>query len=131
MLYKKEMNKSTLDRLGMFTSLLCAVHCMAMPLLLGVSGIVGGMAWLFSPWVEWSIIAATTFLAFSSLVYSFIRYRHSYLPIVLGGLGLFILIAGHIVDHVFHIELHWVTAIAGIVIATAHFINFKKLRNSH
>ena len=63
-----------LDRLGMATSTLCAVHCAATALLMGALSAVGAGA-LGNPWVEGAFLTASVVLGALSLGHAVTRHR--------------------------------------------------------
>jgi|SRR5690348_1166076 MerC mercury resistance protein len=60
-----------LDRAGMSASLLCAVHCAFLPLLLAALPAFG-LAWLDSPVVDWSMFGIATCIALWSHRHGFV-----------------------------------------------------------
>ncbi|MEL6660190.1 MAG: MerC domain-containing protein [Bacteroidota bacterium] len=116
--------RSYLDLLGFSASFLCAVHCLLMPLVLSF-GLVGGMSWLESAWVEWSFILSTLVLASWSLVSSFPKHRNSR-PLLFAGLGFVLIVVLH---HLFEDTIgHYLAAIGGAMVAYAHYMNWRLLR---
>ena len=112
---------SNLDFLGFSASLLCAIHCISLPLLLSV-GALGGLAWLENELLEHGIILLSFIIASWSLGQSYFKYRIRLdaIAIVLLGFG-FILAA-----HAFAENLEPVLMmIGGICIALAHYLNWK------
>lgn len=63
-----------LDRLGMATSMLCAVHCAATALLMGALSAVGASG-LGAPWVEMTFLTVSVVLGAISLGHSVRRHR--------------------------------------------------------
>jgi hypothetical protein len=63
-----------LDRLGMATSTLCAVHCAATALLMGALSAAGAGA-LGNPWVEGVFLTASVVLGAVSLGHAVTRHR--------------------------------------------------------
>jgi hypothetical protein len=79
-----------LDRLGMATSTVCAVHCAATALLMGTLSAVGagGVA---APWVEHTFLGASVLLGMLSLGHALRRHR-SWQPAVWFAAGLLLLL---------------------------------------
>jgi hypothetical protein len=72
-----------IDLLGTCLSLVCALHCLSVPLLVTVLPLVGaGM--LLGGWLEVLLIAASVALATGSLCYGFRRHRRWRVLIALG-----------------------------------------------
>ena len=63
-----------LDLCGAFVAAACAVHCAALPFLLGSLGALG-LEWLASERIGWAVLAMSLALVLSSLVPSFRRHR--------------------------------------------------------
>ncbi len=112
-----------LDFLGFSASFLCAVHCIAIPVLLAL-GSLGSVSWLHDPILEWSLIVFAVVIASWSLFRSYLRDHHRRLPLQLAFIGFLFIIAGRFMEG--NLE-HYVTAIAGTLIATAHFFNWRFL----
>src|SRR5260370_41345943 len=53
------------DRAGMTASLACAVHCALLPLALAALPALG-LAWVDSPWVDWSMVVLALGIALSA-----------------------------------------------------------------
>lgn len=79
-----------LDRLGMATSTVCAVHCAATALLMGTLSAVGagGVA---APWVERTFLGASVLLGVLSLGHALRRHR-SWQPALWFAVGLLLLL---------------------------------------
>jgi hypothetical protein len=122
------MNKSNhnilripLDAIGMMASILCAIHCAALPLLLSLSTLAS-LHFLAIPWIEYSVIIFSLFLALVSFLPAFKRHHAKYSPLVLLGLG-FILIG---IGQLGFYEIHEIAFTVGgaSVIAIAHALNW-------
>lgn len=79
-----------LDRLGMATSTLCAIHCAATALLMGALSAVGA-AGLAAGWVEQAFLAAAVVLGVLSLGHAVRRHR-SWQPALWFAAGLVLLL---------------------------------------
>lgn len=121
-----------LDRLGTAGSLLCALHCALLPLLIAVLPPLGLAAWLGSDDVEVAFVIFATLLGAFSLVWG---YRQHGEVRALGLLlpGLLLLWAGAWVP-VLHAQspiLHAVVmTIGGVLVALAHWANLR-LNHGH
>ena len=107
------------DFFGFSASFLCAVHCLALPLLLSM-GLLGGLAWLHQPPVEWSLIGSAVLIA-GPAFYRGHRSHRRLLPMGMAGLGI-LLLAG---SRWLHEYEHLLTGAGGILIATAHWLNWR------
>ncbi|HRF38637.1 MAG TPA: MerC domain-containing protein [Saprospiraceae bacterium] len=110
-----------LDAWGMLASGLCAVHCLAIPVLLAL-GASAGVAWLETPWLITAIG-----LAAQSLVGSYRREHGRPLALWVAGAGFAVLVASRLAPE--NLE-HYLTAVGGFAIATAHWINWKLRRQA-
>lgn len=111
--------RSYLDVMGFSASFLCAIHCMLMPLVLSF-GLVGS-SWLESPLVEWTFIVSTLILASWSLLGSLPNHNNKR-PLVIAAIGFVIILGVHLFEHVVG---HFVAAIGGVLIAYAHYLNWR------
>lgn len=111
-----------LDNIGMTASTLCAIHCAAVPVFFTSLPILG-LGFLANPWVEWTMILVALVIGVSSIGTAFLRSHHRVLPLLLLVTGFTTIILGHIFIK------SWVEAvvvpIGGLIIAIAHFINYK------
>jgi len=114
-----------LDFIGITTSLLCAVHCLALPFLL-TAGVLSGLLWLGSALVEWTFISLSLMIAGFSLLWSYLRQHRRSEPLWLGGIGCMLLIMSRLVEGA---DEHLLTGLGGILIAVAHFVNWLLTQN--
>ncbi len=119
-------SKFNIDALGMGVSFLCALHCISIPILLTFSTI-GGLVWLESHFVEWIFIAASLVIAGWSLLHSYRNEHRNPLPLIIVITG-FVLIA--IAQQLPSNSEHFLTGIGGLIVASAHYINWKLLSRS-
>ena len=113
------------DGLGIFTSILCAIHCGLLPLLLpalplmGVNSVHNGI-------FEWSMIAIAFCVGIYALYHGFIKHHHRYLPTILFVIGFTFLILKQFI----HSEQNLFLYFAVPLIVSAHFINYKLCRRN-
>jgi phosphoglycerol transferase MdoB-like AlkP superfamily enzyme len=111
-----------LDNVGMTASTLCAIHCAAVPVFFTSLPLVG-MGFLANPWIEWIMIIIALVVGISSIGNSYFKEHHRILPLALLIGGFITIIIGHL------FITGWVEAIVvpigGLMIATAHFVNYK------
>lgn len=117
-----EKGNSKLDNVGMTASVLCAIHCAIVPLLITVLPLVG-LGFLANPLVEWSMIIFALFIGVYAIGLSYVHTHHKPLPVLLLVGGFFIIIIGHMFVSGWHEAL--VVPVGGLMIATAHFFNFR------
>ena len=112
-----------LDTLGMGASIICAIHCAAVPFLVSISASVG-LDIFQSHWFEFGILGLAVIFIASSLVPSFLKHKNA-LPLALGTLGLIAVIANHIIwGHTSYV----LSFLGAITIATGHYKNYHLLK---
>lgn len=121
----------TFDRLGFSASTICAIHCVATPLLLSVLPALG-LGFLAHGTFEMVMIATSIVIAAVSLGSSYRIHRklNPILMMISGGMILVFNFVGHD-SHSETIEmLHpYIAAFAGLMIAGAHWINMRLCRS--
>lgn len=115
------VGKLNLDFLGMSASLLCAVHCSVLPLLLTV-GLVGGFSWLEHPAVEVTFIICSLMLAWLSLLPGWRRGHGRIEPILIMLVGFGLIVLAHVLHEQYEGLL---MTLGGLAIAIAHFLNWR------
>lgn len=118
---QKQQNR--IDLAGSLVAIACAVHCIAIPVLVSLVGL-GILNAISHGVVEITFLLATILFAGSSIFIGFRQKRISSLPIVLFAIG-FLMICVSIIWH-----LHFLSAIGGICIATAHYFNWKYTKHA-
>lgn len=107
-------------------SLLCAIHCAALPIALLVLPSVG-LALAFNDRVEWAFVLVATVVGLTSLVRGF-RVHRVALPLALLVPGLASLWAGVGWDPLHHAQVPHAVAMAlgGTLVAVAHYANIRR-----
>ena len=109
------------DFFGFGASLLCALHCILMPLVFSL-GIIAGGHWLMNPLGERIFIGISIGIAGWSLLQSYFNRHQNIRPLLIAGLGflgLFLALA-RVISNV-----HGLMAIGGGLIALAHYYNWQ------
>jgi len=119
---KGKKPKLEADNIGMTASLLCAVHCAVVPLLITSLPLLG-LGFLANPWFEWSMITFALCIGVYAISLSYFRVHRRLLPTLLLLLGFAIIITGHIFITSWREAI--VVPIGGLLIATAHFVNYR------
>lgn len=114
--------KINLDKIGMTTSILCAIHCLALPFLL-TAGLISGLSWLNHHAVEWGLIIFAIIVAGMSFSNSYWYNHQSILPIFVAAVGCILLLSSRMIEG--DLE-HTITALGGLILAGAHYINWIK-----
>lgn len=122
---KAAKNNSKLDNIGMTASVLCAIHCAIVPLLITVLPLLG-LGFLSNPLFEWGMITFALAIGIYAIGITYIRKRHSPLPFILLIIGFMIIIGGHLFITDWHEAI--IVPMGGLLIATAHFFNYKYAR---
>lgn len=120
-----KIKNRTLDLIAMGSSLLCAVHCAAIPVVLSVSAL-GRIHFLSNPWIEWAFIALGVVLVLSSLYPSYRKSHGNKSPLAFASIGFFAIGLGRL-----HLTELWevlCTSIGALFVAYAHLMNWKLLR---
>ena len=119
---KINKHSSKLDSVGMTASILCAIHCAVVPLLITSLPLLG-LGFLANPWLEWSMIIFALCIGSYAIGLSFFKTHHKVLPLILMALGFLVIIAGHIFVTSWHEAI--IVPMGGLLIACAHFYNYK------
>lgn len=116
-----------LDRMGIWASSLCALHCLLLPILIPLIPYIGA-SFVAQDWFERSILTISMVIGFWALLSGFYRYHRQIYPLyslVLGGL------------------IYWnkdmfgeayepfTIATGALLIIAAHIINFKLCKSCH
>jgi hypothetical protein len=113
------------DSLGIFTSILCAIHCGVLPLLLPALPLFG-VNIIHNSIFEWGMILIAFFVGIYSLYHGYIKHHHTYSPFIFFLSGILLLIAKQ-----FFVEQEiLLLCLAVILIISAHFMNFTFSRKS-
>jgi hypothetical protein len=119
---RKGKYSSRLDNAGMTASILCAIHCAIVPLLITVLPLAG-LGFLANPLIEWSMIIFAVFIGSYAIGLSYLRTHRRLLPVALLIAGFLVIIVGHVFVQGWHEAI--VVPIGGLLIATAHFFNYR------
>jgi len=119
-----------LDRVGAVASSVCAVHCAAIPILLGL-GAAGAVSWLDHGAVEWGLVGLA---AVVGTVSAWRGYRvHGNWPVAVvlatAALSLVALTWSRHDEHAHEGDLKWVFPVLGLVIAVSHVVNRRLCRS--
>jgi hypothetical protein len=115
------MEHSTLDKTGAFASFICAIHCLAMPLILTILPLTS-IAWLADENVERIFIGISAVLALSSICYGYFKHRRGTVLFLLGCGLLTIVIAHHYHDSKVG---SYLMAVGGLQMCCSHYLNLK------
>ena len=106
----------------MTASLICAVHCAAMPLIITLLPLIG-LSFLANEWVEWTLIGISAALGVSSLCLGYRQHR-SRRALAILSVGLALIVIGHIAEKritsAYGVSL---LVLGGCTVASAHWVN--------
>jgi hypothetical protein len=114
------------DGLGVLTSVLCAIHCGLLPVVLPSLPLFG-VNIVHNTIFEWGMIALAFAVGAYSLYHGYIRHHHSFFPIILFGIGFIFLVAKQ-----FFVEKELLFLILAVsFIIYGHWRNFLLCRKNH
>jgi hypothetical protein len=110
------------DRAGMSASIACAVHCALLPVALAALPALG-LAWLDSPWVDWSVVVLALGIALRAHRGGYRLHRRC-LPAGVAVAGIAIIVAAMCLlkGSASH---HYVQASGAVMIAGSHLLNHR------
>ncbi|WPR76746.1 MerC domain-containing protein [Algoriphagus sp. NG3] len=116
-----------LDFIGFSASIVCAIHCAFLPFLISALPFLS-LGFLENPWIEYSIILLSLFLALLALSHGFSKHHKKKLPIIIVSLG-FLIIAYGLLWGPEELELI-ITPTGAVIVGIAHYINWLYIRKS-
>lgn len=114
------------DALGIMTSIICAIHCGLLPLLLPALPLLG-LNSLHNGIFEWSMIGIAFFVGIYALYHGYIKHHKKKYPAILFLVGFSFLILKQIFNG--HSDYFLFLAVPFIILA--HFTNFRLCRRSN
>lgn len=118
--------KINLDFAGVFASVLCAIHCMAIPIVLSL-GLANSNHLVHDHSFDILIISIGLIIACLSLVNDYKKHKSS-LPLLLVFLGFCVLTIGLFKDH-HNLQHLYFSLFGSSFVITAHLMNWKKTRS--
>lgn len=110
------------DSAGMTASILCAIHCAIVPVLITVLPLAG-LGFLANPLIEWSMIGLAIIIGSYAIGLSYVKVHRKKLPLVLLMAGFLVIILGHIFTQGWREAI--VVPIGGLLITASHFANYR------
>ncbi len=117
-----------LDKAGMFTSTLCAIHCTVLPVLLSISTF-SGLVFLDDPAIENIILSGSIALGVSSMLPAYVRTHRKLTAVGILLFGFLFIIMAKVADDI-TFEIIFIS-VGALMIAGAHFLNNKLCANAH
>lgn len=116
-----------LDQAGMLASSLCALHCLAMPVIVGMLPLLG-LTFLADEQTEWTLIAVAFLLGLSSLLPGYVRRHRRWQPMAMFVFGAGLIMTVRLLfEDSQAVELIGVT-LGGLCLMTAHALNLRYSR---
>ncbi|MFL0298814.1 MerC domain-containing protein [Aquirufa novilacunae] len=118
---KKYKHLLPAEKVGVFLSLLCAIHCLALPIILFVAPYLAS-SFAFSVTVEWILVVVSFGMALLLLWQDFRKHRKP-MPLYFLGIGVLI----KLVDTLVGLKsIEWVFGLSlGVFITLAYWYNYK------
>lgn len=120
------IKNNTIDIIASASSLICAIHCAAIPIVLSFSSL-GSLHFLENPYIEWSFILLGILFVFISLWPSYRKHHHKIKPLLFAFLGFTLIGIGR-----FEFTELWEvsnTVLGASIVSIAHYFNWKLLRD--
>jgi len=120
------IKNKTLDVVAITSSIICAIHCAAIPIIISFSSLTS-LHFLSNPFIEWSFICLAIVFVYVSLWPSYKKNHGKTTPLFIALTGFFLIALGRIeITEVWEIIT---TVIGAIFISFAHYCNWLLLKN--
>jgi hypothetical protein len=118
----------SLDTTGFWASAICAVHCIAVPVLLSFTAF-SSLAFLEDASIEYAILSVSVLIGVTSLLPSYFNHHQKLTALLILLIG-FVLIG---ISRFTRVELleSLLTSGGALTVATAHVVNFKLCKKYH
>ncbi|MBN8698594.1 MAG: MerC domain-containing protein [Chitinophagales bacterium] len=118
--------KMNWDAVGISTSVLCAIHCALLPILVTTLPVFG-VNIIHNGFFEWGMIALAFAIGSYSLFHGFIKHHRSFLPVAIFSIGFLFLVLKQFYDGRLSLLFLFI-AVACII--SAHFYNYRLCHRS-
>lgn len=109
------------EKLGVFFSLLCAIHCLTLPFVLFAAPYLAS-SFAFSPTIEWILVLISFGMALLLLWQDYLKH-HQPMPLYFLGFGILIKLVDTLVGMK---SIEWIFGLSlGIFITLAYWFNYK------
>ncbi|WP_418498080.1 MerC domain-containing protein [Flagellimonas sp.] len=120
-----KIKNPTYDIIALSSSLICAIHCAAVPIVLSFSSLAS-LHFLHHPLIEWSFIAIGVVFVFVSLWPSYKKAHHILKPLLIAGCGFGLIALGRLdLNELWEVAN---TVTGALMVSVAHYVNWKLLR---
>jgi hypothetical protein len=116
------------SKFGMSLSLICAIHCLAMPFLIMLLPFAGAVFQL-NILTEIILIGSSIILSGSILFKDFYKHHHNTSALIVLSAGVIVILALHLIP--LPANLKWLESAGGILIFVAFLVNRKHMKNYH
>ncbi|UAY51951.1 MerC domain-containing protein [Ferruginibacter albus] len=113
------------DVMGITASVLCAIHCALLPVIVTTLPVFG-INIIHNTRFEWGMIALAFFVGSFALIHGYIKHHRSLMPVWVFTFGFVFLL----LKQFFHAFEYWFLAPAVILVVSAHFYNFRLCRQT-
>jgi len=113
------------DAVGIATSVLCAIHCTLLPLLMSSLPLFG-INILHNQLFEWGMIVLAFAVGSYALFHGYLRHHHSLMPVILFSAGFALLV----LKQIFHDFENWFLLPAVVLIISGHYHNYRLCHKS-
>jgi hypothetical protein len=117
-------NNSKLDRLGVWLTSLCALHCLLLPILIPLAPLIAS-SFVAEAWFERVILSASILVGFAALFIGFHKYHRQLYPIYSLVLGALIYWNKHMFGEAYE---PLIIAVGAFLIIAAHLANLRLCR---
>jgi len=118
----------SLDTTGFWASAICAVHCVAVPILLSFSAL-GTLSFLDNEVIEYGILGVSAIVGCCSLLPSYFRHHQKLNALLFLLAGFALILTGQLIGSGLYEVL--LTSVGALSIALAHLINYKLCQKHH
>jgi drug/metabolite transporter (DMT)-like permease len=115
------------EKLGLSLSLLCSVHCLAMPFV--IAFLPSGGEMISNPVIEVLLLGSSILLASYTLIRDFRHIHRNAASLALLGVGIVLLLTSQ--SNHSHSEFNFMAPLAGLVIFAAFLLNWRHNRRYH
>lgn len=120
-----KIKNNNIDLIAFSSSIICAVHCAAIPVVLSFSSL-GSLHFLENPYIEWTFICFGLVFVLTSLWPSYKKVHHQTKPLLYAALGFAFIALGRL-----NLTELWEiinTVIGAFIVALAHYSNWTLMR---
>jgi multisubunit Na+/H+ antiporter MnhG subunit len=113
------------DKMGIATSIICAIHCALLPAITATLPVFG-IDIVHNAFFEWSMIGLAFFVGVYSLYHGFIKHHRNYVPVYIFAAGFIFLVLKQFFKEYEYLFL----TIAVLLIIAAHYYNYRLCHKS-